>query len=294
ATVPATDLSTPGTVTVQGIITDAYGLYNTYTFQITVNPVTQPFQVTNFTQTASGFDVTFNRAANPAVLNLYAGTGGIYGGPDVILTGPGGTVTGSLVLNSTGTGAEFIKTGQGSTPGVLAAGVYTATLVSSSTAWEDLSGNLLQSNDPSGNYVHGFTVGALGDIVSLSDFARGPGQAVNLPTTSTAGIPINLSNGSDVTAVDFYLAYDSNLLTITGVNPGSGFPANGWSITFNNSTPGQLQVTVSGTTPLASGVVNLVDLVASVPSNATYGLSAALNITNLMINGGAIAGTADS
>jgi len=234
--------------------------------------------------------VQFNRPADTSTLNLY--NGGSYGSSDVTLIGPGGAVTGSLVWNSTTNTATFIKTG-----GVLAPGNYTATLVSGSSAWKDSSGNTLQSNDPSGNYVAHFTVVAPGDTLSMADIVRGPGQDVNLPATATSGVPITLSSGSGVTAVDFHLTYDPSLLVINAVNPGSSFPASGWAMTTNlgqpGFVPGDLHVSISGTSSLPAGLINLLNLSASVPTTARYGGSAALKITSLRINEDAIASTAD-
>ncbi len=291
-----TTYATPGAYQVQvtvedlgGPIANAQSLSGSTTFNVTVNAT--PFQVTTFSPTASGFDVQFNRAANLSVLNLYAGIGApaAYGAPDVTLTGPAGAVTGSLVWNASTDTATFVQTS-----GVLAPGNYTATLVSSNTAWEDTNDGLLQSNDVSGNYVATFVVGAAGDVVSMPNFARGPGQPVNLPATAASGIPISISDGTGVTAVDFSLLYNPALMTITADTLAAGLPS-GWTVVVNrnqpNFVPGDLQVSIFGTTALGAGAHTLLNLTANVPSGASYGASADLRINGLRINEGAIAGT---
>ena len=50
------------------------------------------------------------------------------------------------------------------------------------------------------NYVHAFTMNPVAGItVGIADFARGPGQVVQVPPP-TDGIPISISNGSGVTS----------------------------------------------------------------------------------------------
>ena len=55
-------------------------------------------------------------------------------------------------------------------------------------------------------------------------------------------VPIQLSDGSDVSALQFVVDYDSNLLTATSVSDGSLL--NGHSVTSNTSTPGQVSVAI--------------------------------------------------
>jgi hypothetical protein len=60
--------------------------------------------------------------------------------------------------------------------------------------------------------------------VSLPNIVRGPGQSVAVPATRT-GLPISISEGSQVTDVSFTLTYDPSLLNVTAVVAGSGLPA---------------------------------------------------------------------
>ncbi len=111
----------------------------------------------------------------------------------------------------------------------------------------------------------------------MPSFARGANQTLSVADNGTAGsagnpasgLPIRINNGTGVTAVDFTLTYDPTLLTIGGVsNP--GLPAN-WGITFNNSVPGTLVVSVSGPTSLPSGAMDLVKILGTIPGSAPYG-----------------------
>ena len=107
----------------------------------------------------------------------------------------------------------------------------------------------------------------------MPDFARGPnGSAnVNLPNTNTLGVPVSISDGTNVDAVDFSLTYNPQLLDITGV---SAIPAN-WTTNFNiivnSSTSDTINVTAEGNSfDLSSGMQNIVRLIANVPDNAPY------------------------
>ena len=68
-----------------------------------------------------------------------------------------------------------------------------------------------------------------------------------------------------------------------------------WVVTSNNdATDGILYVTLSSNGPaLPAGALNLVDVLASVPSGATYGAAALLKLTNLRVNEGQLAAAGD-
>jgi uncharacterized delta-60 repeat protein len=286
--------ATPGTYTVLVTVVDSLGASGTTTFSVTATSTA--FAVSSFTPNPSGFDVTFNRALNTSALNLYKGLSNTYGAADLTLTGPNGPVHGSFIYDPTTDTGHFVATG-----GVLPLGAYSASLVGSTAAFQDLSGNPLQSNDGSGNYDTTFNITTIGDVVSAPDFARGPGQPVNVPlpgqplTVSTAGLPITISDGTNVTSVDFELIYNPNLLNITAVTLASDLPA-GWGVTSNVTvTPGDLHITVSGplSAPLGAGSKTLIELTATVPTGSTYGQGEVLQIENLRVNEGNIGGTAD-
>ena len=87
-----------------------------------------------------------------------------------------------------------------------------------------MSGNLLDGNSdgsPGDNYVATFTVASsTTPVLSLPDFARGPGQAVNTNQAGIAtaiGLPVSVSQSFGVYSVHFELDYNPALLNITNV-----------------------------------------------------------------------------
>ena len=124
-------------------------------------------------------------------LNLYQGdtlNNGQYalGLPDVTVTGSSGnTVQGSLIWDGSTNTAHFVATG-----GLLAPDTYAVRLASRSDGFTDTAANgggLLLSNDTEGGnnyYLTTFHVAApTVPVLSLPDFARGPGQSVVQVTT---------------------------------------------------------------------------------------------------------------
>jgi hypothetical protein len=131
-------------------------------------------------------------------------------------------------------------------------------------------------------------------VVSVPSFARGPDAAhnVNVPNTTSGGIPIKLSNGNGVTDVTLTLNYDPTLLTVSGaaVNPA----LTGATLTLSGtSTPGHAVLVFHSPTALAAGAATLGGVVAQVPNNAPYRNKALLDLSNTQINGGVISSVAD-
>ena len=240
----------------------------------------------------SGVVVHFNRAADVSVLNLYDSGGGILGPADIAVDGASsGPVVGSLIIDATATNSTFMKTG-----GPLLPDTYTITLRSATNGFKDLQGHLLDGNEngvPGDSYVAQFTVALSSNrLLSLPDFARGPGQPVNLPVT-TNGIPLIISDGSNVLTVSLTIQYDTNLLRVIGISLGDTLPGN-WTLTNGIAIPGILQLSAGGATPLAPGSNTFATIQAQVPWCATYGSLGIISLNTVQINGGAIPGAGDS
>ena len=222
----------------------------------------------------------FSSALDASQLNLYD-QGGTLGPADVVLTGSAtGVVSGSLVMNSTGDGFTFIKTG-----GLLAPDTYTITLRSAANGFKGTTGLLLDGNgDGTGgdNYTSTFTVISPPTdavTVSLPDFARGYGQPVNVPASGT-GLPLTISSGQNVGSLSLTLDYDPNLLTISSFTQAAGLSA-----TLDTSTSGVaiLTVTSTGQFSSATGTFTVGTFSAQVPEEAPYASKEVLHIANLHV-----------
>jgi autotransporter-associated beta strand protein len=261
-----------------------------------INVAHTTFRVTNFAHNASGFDVTFNRAADLTVLNLYSGQNMGTLAPDLTLVGDNvGTVKGSLVWDAATNTATFVKTG-----GPLLADTYHLTLDSRSDGFKDArAGELLDGNADGtvgDDYTNLFTIADYSNsrVVNLPDFARGPGQSVDFSNSvlGAAGLPIQISDGTGVIRANLQVDYNSSLLTISGVSLAAGMPGD-WAIDTTGSTDGHFVIHGRGTTALGAGQHNLFTLAAAVPSEALYGASEEVRLSSVSINGGAIGAVAD-
>ena len=258
--------------------------------------ITPPtLQVTNFQTTPSGFTIQLSDTINTSVLNLYDGADVTNDLPDLTLVGATkGNIKGSLIWNGSTKTLNFVKTG-----GLLEADSYTLTLASRSDGFVKTNGDLLDgdANGTTGdNYNRTFSVAANSSrVLSLPDFSRGIGQAVDVPAgDSVFGLPIRIDNPSGAIGVDFAVEYDSNLLSLTEVNLGGNIPT-GWQVTSNFNTPGQASFSVFGTTALTGNTLtDLVLLTGQVKNTATYGSSGLLKITSTSINEGVISSVGDS
>ncbi len=187
-----------------------------------------------------------------------------------------------MVFNAAGDTITFVQTA-----GLLPPDTYTLQLSSGASGIKDLSGSQLDGNAdgvPGDDYTTSFTVSALPSntvVVSIPSFARGYGQAVNLPASSTAGLPVTISTGENVSSVSFTLTYNPALLTLTNFT--TAIP--NASATFSVPTAGTAVVTVTSATQFSAsaGLMTLGDFTASVPNNALYGSKEVLHITNLAV-----------
>jgi hypothetical protein len=239
--------------------------------------------VTTFTPAAAGFVANFSRALEPSVLNLYDSAAQSLGATDVTVVGANiGTVRGSLILSAANRQIAFVRTG-----GPLAPDTYTVTLRSAANGFRDPGGQLLDGNadgTPGDTYTTVFTVVTpLADevVVSIPDFARGYGQAVNLPRNTDAGLPITLSTGQNVSRVCFDLIYNPALLTISGFI--SSVP--GATPTYEPLAPGLARFTVDSAAEFstAPGSITVGRIAATVPDAAPYASKQVLDVTNLQV-----------
>ncbi|MEZ6193478.1 MAG: hypothetical protein R3C45_19580, partial [Phycisphaerales bacterium] len=289
ATVPGALLVTPGTYDVRSRIRDKDGGVFEQVTTITINPTT--FRVLSLTPNASGFDVVFSGDLDLNVFNLYDGYDAAIDLPDLYVLNLGGEVAGSAVFNASTNTLSWVKTG-----GVLAPGNYSVFMTSGVNAVKEAGTGALLDGDANGtpgdNYTSNFVVSASASrILSLPDFARGPGQTVDVPATGL-GLPVTLSDASGVNAVDFDVRFDPSLLNITAATLGATLPGD-WSITYNLVSPGHLKITTSGITTLSGTDVQIVNLTADVPASADFGGSQVIKFENLAVNGGFISSVGD-
>jgi hypothetical protein len=254
-----------------------------------------PFQA-QITPTNSGFIIQFNQEFNPDTLNLYQGGNSELNFPDLrfVHNSTGEVISGSLIPSFDNRSLRFVKA-----DGILAPGDYSLTLFSRGDSFVSSTGELLDGDFDGierDNFIDGFefTVQTSEQrVLSLDDFSRGMGQPVNLPANEE-GIDITLNDGTAVTRVDFTLTYDADILTIEDILVDPELE-NDWTLTTKDLTnPGTAIISLSGTTPLASGEIDLVQLQAIVPETATYSDSAILTLESVSLNNGEIAVVGDT
>ena len=246
--------------------------------------------VTSLTPTASGFSAEFSTDLNTSVLNLYDTQTAGLGTADVVLQGnTTGPVAGSLVIDPALRKVTFIKSGD-----PLAPDTYTVTLRSAVDGFVDVGDQLLDGNDDGtegDDHISTFEVAAppAGAVtIGLPDFIRGPGQDVNLPANETNGIPVTISEGTNVRAVDLRIGYDPALRNITGATVGADAPA-GASVVANTVTPGLAIFVFFSTNPLPAGRGTFINVQASVPADdasGIYGTQQVLDVHEVTVSDG--------
>lgn len=274
----------PGRFNVRAPGFDEDGQYAANTISLLVTG--DRLSVVSLAPQADGFHVRFNRGFDPAVLNLYDAESVAMGAADVTLRGDAtADVRGSVVFDADGMGPRFLKTG-----GVLRADHYTVRLSSRADGFKDLAGGLLDGNvdgTAGDDYVSDFTVDAIASpVLGIGDFARGPGQPVNVPAFR-GGFPILFSGGTINESIQFTLAFDPALMVIAN-DPGSvilgvGLPG-GSAVSFDLEE-GRIHITVKPGAPVAAvSPIELVRILASVPARAPYYTKQVLNLTNETID----------
>lgn len=267
-------------------------LVGTNTRSVTVN---NTFRVTGIVVNDSGFDFTFNAPIDFTNLNLYDGINPLLPGdtlrlPDVVVHAAIGNfdMKGSVVWTAATNTLSWVKSGN-----VLGADTYFIKLVSGADAFKDTSGNLLDGNSDfvaGGNYQQSVPISILGGtpIVSLPDFARAPGQGVDLTASNTLDttLPVR-ATGVNVQGVDFKLVYNTTLLSINPDQITAALP--NWSVAANQSVVGTvatLIVSASANLPSAAftGTTAFVNISATVPTTAPYGATQVLRLIDCEVN----------
>ncbi len=170
---------------------------------------------------------------------------------------------------------------------MLAADTYTLTIGSRLSGLPDLF-----TNGDTYRLTFGVAPGTT-PILSIGEFARGPGQAINLPASDpAAGIPVRITNGATVSEVTFTLRYHPDLLVVQDISLAG--PATG-NLTLKSIDPlaGVAMVRVEQLAGLTNASTVLLSVRAQVPGSAPYGTEHVLDIDDLQLNAGALAGRDD-
>ncbi|MBM83735.1 MAG: hypothetical protein CMJ78_24525, partial [Planctomycetaceae bacterium] len=240
------------------------------------------FSVSQPQQTQAAVEVQVQRQIDPTTLHVFDGNDASADSNDVTLVGnTQGNIRGSVVYDEATGEFIFVKSGDPLPPDT-----YTFTIKSGPNGVFDTQGDQLDGDgdgNPGGDFVMQFTITDNGErVLSVPDFARGAGQAIDIG--GTGGIPVSIDEANGVTSAQFTFNFDPTELTVTGATA----LAPGWSVTQQDiSTPGQITVTASGSA-LSAGSANLVALTSSVPNSTLYGDAQRLSFSNISINGGTI------
>ncbi len=241
-----------------------------------VSALPTTFRVSDLIVGASTLFIDFNQPLDVSALNIVDGADASVDAPDVSLIGANvGRVGGSLLWDNAAKRLTFVKTG-----GVLLPEPYTLTLASRADGIKLANGELLvviRTILLVATMCEPYGVAIILAVISIADFARGAtsaqGQTVNVSyNNGLGGIPISISNGADVLAIDLDVVFDRQILDISSafVNV---LPS-GWSTSVNIVSDGRVRLTMHGTTPLPAGSREIARVLASVPANVPYGACA--------------------
>jgi hypothetical protein len=251
-------------------------------------PLSLASEASSVVLTATGYKLRFNRPFNPQSLKLFGWHADLSRGAGVSLSGANtGFVYGSIAVDPDGQGFTFVRSG-----GALPPDTYTLAIAG---GWDGVADEFGRPFDGNGDgvlgdgYVLSFVVPAVdATVVSIGEFARGPGQAVHLPASDrTAGIPVRIVNGAAATDVEFDLKYSPAHLTPQGIRAGSGMTGS-LSIATLDRDLGLAHVRIEGLHDLPATATELLVLDADVPASAPYRGTHVLDISNLRINGGSL------
>jgi Ca2+-binding RTX toxin-like protein len=225
------------------------------------------FNVIDVVSNSSGFTIKFDESLNTEVLDLSDLT--------LVQNSTGAEVAGSLIWNQNNFTLSFIKS-----DGILESDRYNLTLVSDENSLISATDKLLDGNNDGiagGNFVTEFTIN--------NDEQRAlTVEDVTASSGANTAFDIALDNGADVTKVEFTVTYNPNLLDISDVVINSQL-ADDWTITTEDLTnPGIATITLEGTTALNSQAIDLVQLQATIPDTASYGVSDLITIQEPSLN----------
>ena len=275
------DYATPGSYQVNAsALTSGFGTFEAAPVAVSVTPDT--LSATSVSAETTGFHARFNGVLDPATVTVLPDAAG--DAPSIIVTGPGGgTVAGSIVVDPDGAGFTFVAAS-----GALADGAYQVVIRG---VVKDMRGRALDGTGggtPGVDLTTGFSVHNDADTLSAPAFMVGPGQTVNAPATASTGLPVSFTSDGTATSVVFTVAFTSALLAITGATAAAGLPA-GATVGFVTTTLAdgltQATITVQSPTALPAGTAALVDLTASVPATAAYGVTEVLGFNIVSVNG---------
>ncbi len=244
-----------------------------------------PLKLADFQPLNAGFTAIFDRELNSDLLNLYDGGDSSQDFSDLqVLDTNNQEIKGSLFLDRNTNTLTFVKTGTS-----LDTNNYTVNLFSRDDSFVAVDGGTLDGNNDGttgDDYINNLTIDNTNiKVLSLPDFSRAPKETVNLGNDLNSGIPVNLSDGSGVTQVDFTFTYDADLLGVTGVNLTANL-VDDWQITTQDlTTAGIAKISIQGNTSLNAGENNILSLTANVPETATYGSNAVLQLKDVKLNG---------
>ena len=244
-----------------------------------------PLRVQDAGMTPTGFRVRFNRRIDHGALSLYSWQSG-GGGPDVTLVGDtSGSVPGSLIVHPDNLGFTFVKS-----DGLLAPDSYVLTVHSRFDGLLDEFGRSIDGNGD-GDFGDDYSLWpppvlpTSSPVVGVGEFARGPGQPVDLPLSEEgAGIPVSIENGAGATDVEFRLQFDPRLLTPTDVVLAPGI-SGALTVKEIDQPAGRAHIRAQISSGLQDARTTLLSLRASVPPDAPYRAMHMLDISDVRVDG---------
>lgn len=285
ATAVSFDFETSTSRSIRVRVTDAEAESFEAVLQIDVLNQVETLHVTRLLPTVDGFRVSFSESIDSAVLNLYDALA-VLGQPDLSLRGEvSGLVRGSVVVATDGMSLQFVAAD------VLAADSYSVTLRSGAAAFTAAVGGLLDGNadEVAGDdYTAGFTNLVPSVLVGVPSFARGAGQAINLPADSAAGVPLQLDSDGRVTTLSATLSFDPALFDVTDVIPDLGLPE-GTTLTMQDLEPGRISLQLEAPVALPAGRLTLGSLQARVADTAAPGATGLIRFEAVTVDDAAAA-----